>query len=114
MENKIALIIVIVNSGYSEKVMEVAKAHGAKGGTIFNAAGSASLEVEKLYGITINPEKEVILILVSVDLTNKLLKAFYENVGSSSPAQGIAFTLPVDEATSNLVNQYKEKRKTTN
>lgn len=109
MVNKMVLIMVIVNSGYSEKVMDLAKAAGAKGGTIFNASGSASVDAEKLYGITINPDKEVVMILVSNSITNDLLNILYDGVGTNSEAQGIAFSLPVDETTSNLTNQYKKK-----
>lgn len=109
MANKMVLIMVIVNSGYSEKVMDLAKTCGAKGGTIFNASGSVSVDAEKLYGISINPDKEVVMILVSNTLTNDLLNTLYDQVGMNSEAQGIAFSLPVDETTSNLTNQYKKK-----
>lgn len=108
MENKIVLVISIVNSGYSEKVMEIGKNIGVRGGTIFNAAGSVGVDAEKLYGISINPEKEIVLILVSKEIADQLLKALYENLGSDSPAQGIAFTLPVDESSTNIQNQYKK------
>lgn len=110
MENKIQLMLVITNAGYSEEVMKIAKTIGARGGTIFNAVGSASIAAEKLYGININPEKEVTMILVSKDLTKNLLSALYDGVGSDTLAQGIAFTLPVEEATSNLIKQYSETK----
>lgn len=109
MANNLSLVMTILNSGYTDKAMEVAKSVGARGGTIFNAVGSAGVNAEKLYGITINPEKDVIMILVSNEITNTLLKALYENVGPNSDAQGIAFALPVDETTNNLQKQYKNK-----
>lgn len=105
MENKIVLVMSIVNSGYSEKVMDLARQLGARGGTILNASGSASIGAEKLYGISINPEKEIVMILVSNTIAKNLLNILYQEVGSNSEAQGIAFTLPVDEATSNLTQQ---------
>ncbi len=109
MENNISLIIAIVNSGYSEKLMEVALVKGARGGTIFNATGSAGSKVEVLYGITINPDKEVAMIIVPKTIANKILQAIYEELGPKTEAQGIAFTLPVDEVTSNLNTQYVKK-----
>lgn len=45
---------------------------------------------------------------MSQEIADQLLKALYENLGSNSPAQGIAFTLPVDESSTNIQNQYKK------
>ena len=58
------LIYTIVNQGYSDVVMQVAKENGARGGTIYLANGTGGKEFEKFYGIEISPEKEVILIIV--------------------------------------------------
>lgn len=107
MENNIVLVMSIVNSGYSDKVMDIARKLGARGGTILNASGSATVGAEKLYGLAINPEKEIVMILVSNEIANDLLNLLYKEVGSDSEAQGIAFTLPVEEATSNLAKQIK-------
>ena len=111
MENRIVLVMSIVNNGFSDKVMDIARKLGARGGTILNASGSASVDAEKLYGITINPEKEVVMILVSNDIVKDLLNLLYQEIGSDTEAQGIAFTLPVDEATSNLTKQIKKEKK---
>ena len=111
MENRIVLVMSIVNNGFSDKVMDIARKLGARGGTILNASGSASVDAENLYGITINPEKEVVMILVSNDIVKDLLNLLYQEVGSDTEAQGIAFTLPVDEATSNLTKQIKKEKK---
>lgn len=111
MENKIVLVLSIVNSGYSDKVMDLARKLGARGGTILNASGSASIGAEKLYGITINPEKEVVMILISNEIVKDLLNLLYQELGSDTEAQGIAFTLPVDEATSNLTKQINKEKK---
>ena len=64
MEYKYEAIFCIVNSGYSETVMDVAKALGAGGGTVINARGTANKEAETFFHITIEPEKEIVMILV--------------------------------------------------
>ena len=51
------------------------------------------------------------MILVSNDIVKDLLNLLYQEVGSDTEAQGIAFTLPVDEATSNLTKQIKKEKK---
>ena len=90
-------IFCIVNSGYSEAVMDAAKKLGARGGTIMNARGTANKEAEKFFNITIQPEKEILMILVPSALKEDILHALYKQVGLDTPGQGIAFALPVDD-----------------
>ena len=89
-------IFCIVNSGYSEQVMDTAKKFGARGGTVLDARGTASKEAETFFGVTVEPEKEIVMILVPAKCKDKILEALYEEVGLSTAGQGIAFSLPVD------------------
>ena len=97
MSNLYETIICIVNAGFSDTVMSVARECGAKGGTIIHARGSAREDAEAKFGITIEPEKEIVLILVKKEIKDAILHAIYKNVGLNSPGQGIAFSLPVDD-----------------
>ena len=90
------VIFCIVNSGYGEAVMDAARTVGARGGTIINARGTASLDAEKIFGITVQPEKEIVMILVPSELKDDILHAIYKEAGLDSAGQGIAFALPVD------------------
>lgn len=92
------LVLVIVNDGYSDQVMEVAKENGVRGGTIINALGTASEEAQKLFNIVIQPKKEVVLMVIDKSIKNNLLHVLYQKIGLKTPGQGIAFTLPIDEA----------------
>lgn len=89
-------IVCIVNAGYSDAVMDAAKELGARGGTVVHARGTASQEAEKFFQITIQPDKEVVLILVPAEIKDDILHALYRAVGLKTPGQGIAFSLPVD------------------
>ena len=89
-------IICIVNSGYSETVMEAAREAGAGGGTVINARGTATKDAEKFFGITVHPEKEMVMILVDSEKRDGVLHALYKKVGLETKGQGIAFALPVD------------------
>jgi nitrogen regulatory protein PII len=89
-------IICIVNAGFSEAVMDAARELGARGGTVVHARGTANLEAEKFFGITVQPEKEMVLILVPSEIKEDILHALYRTVGLKTPGQGIAFSLPVD------------------
>ena len=90
------VILCIVNSGFSEAVMDAARELGARGGTVIRGRGTANAEAERLYGIAIQPEKEIVMILVDSAIKNDILHALYKAVGLNTPGQGIAFTLPVE------------------
>ena len=98
MEFKHEVIFCVVNAGFSDAVMDAAKEFGARGGTVIHARGTANSEAEKLYQITVQPEKEIVMILVSTDIKNDILHALYRAVGLNTPGQGIAFSMPVDAA----------------
>ena len=87
----------IINDGFSDLAMQTAKACGATGGTILNARGTASKDAEKFFNVTIQPEKEIVMILAKNDVVDAILKGLYSAVGTATEAQGIAFSLPVDE-----------------
>lgn len=97
MENGFKCILAIVNNGFSEVAMDAAKACGAKGGTILHGRGTISKDAEKFFNISIQPEKEIVMILAPNNLIDGILKGLYDAVGTSTPARGIAFALPVDE-----------------
>ncbi|MDE7162039.1 MAG: P-II family nitrogen regulator [Anaeroplasmataceae bacterium] len=97
MEGKFEVIFCIVDAGFSDSVMSAARECGARGGTVLNARGTAREDAEKLFNISIQPEKEIVLILVNDEIKDDILHAIYKNVGLNTPAQGIAFSLPVDE-----------------
>ena len=111
MSNKFELIVCIVNAGFSQNVMEAARAAGARGGTIVRGRGSANPEAEEFFNITIQPDKEIVLILVPRNVKDTILKAVYKNSGLPTEGQGIAFTLPVERTT--LVKQDLEESKST-
>ena len=91
------VIMCIVNSGFSEAVMDAAKEFGARGGTVIRARGTANAEAESMYGIAIQPEKEIVMILVESSIKSDILHALYKAVGLKTPGQGIAFSMPVDD-----------------
>ena len=90
------VIFCIVNAGFSDEVMDAAREFGARGGTVIRARGTANAEAEKLYNIAIQPEKEIVMILIESKFKNDILHALYKAAGLNTPGQGIAFTMPVD------------------
>lgn len=96
-DKKYELIVCIVNKGFNEHVMVTAKNCGAKGGTVINARGTAKEEVAKRFDYIVTPEKEIVLLVVPVEIKDDLLHALYKEVGFATPGQGIVFSVPVDE-----------------
>ena len=114
MVYKHEVIFCIVNAGFSDAVMDAAKEFGARGGTVIHARGTASIEAEKLFGITVQPEKEIVMILVPNEIKNDILHALYRAVGLNTPGQGIAFSMPVDAAVGLSDGAKTEKSKKNN
>ena len=96
MSEKYQVIVCIVNNGFADEAMDAARAVGVKGGTVMSARGTANPEAEKAFHIQIQPEKEMIMILVCEDIKEDVLRALYRSVGTHTPAHGIAFAMPVD------------------
>lgn len=95
--NNHEVIFAIVNSGYAEEVMDVARDNGARGGTILNARGVAGQEAAAFFGITLHAEKEILMIVVDKAIRDDILNAIYKQMGMAKKAQGIAFSLPVSD-----------------
>ncbi len=92
------LIMCIVNTGFSDTVMSAAKEKGARGGTVLHARGTANKEAEEIFHITIQPDKEIVMILVPSEIRDDVLHAVYQAAGLKTAGQGISFSLPVTHA----------------
>ncbi|MGI6413724.1 MAG: P-II family nitrogen regulator [Syntrophomonadaceae bacterium] len=91
-------IFTVVEKGMAELVLEAANAAGSRGATVFNARGSGIHENIKLFGMTIEPEKEVVLILTESNLTEPIVSAIRSHLKIDDPGKGIIFVLNVNEA----------------
>lgn len=98
MNNENELILCIVNAGFSDAVMDAAHQYGAKGGTVISARGTANKEAEAFFRITIQPEKEIVMLVVPHSIRDDIMHALYHAVGLNTPGHGIAFSLPVEDA----------------
>lgn len=95
--NKHEVIFVIVNSGYADEVMDVAREKGVRGGTILNARGVIREDAAAFFGITLHADKEILMMVVDKDIRDDVLNAIYKEMDMSKKAKGIAFSLPVTD-----------------
>lgn len=91
------LILAIVERGHSDEVMDAAKSARASGGTVLKGRGTGFKEAEKFFGITIQPEKEIVLILTPSELRPGIMEAISTKAGLQSRARTIMFSLPVND-----------------
>ena len=92
-KTKFEVIFCIVNAGYSEMVMDAAREAGVRGGTVIRGMGTANKEAEEKFHIYVQPEKEIVMILVAQKIKDKVLHAIYKAVGLNTAGQGIAFSV---------------------
>ena len=97
MENEYSAIMAIVNQGFSEEVMNAARPMGASGGTVFHSRRIGSEEAMKFWNISIQQEREVVLILAKKEDKKAIMQAINKACGMQSEANGIVLSLPVDE-----------------
>jgi hypothetical protein len=98
-EKKHDLIVIVVNQGFSDELMAVAKDAGATGGTIVNARGLVHKGPVKFFGISVQDEKEIITILATREKKVAIMHAVSKAFGVSSKAKGIVFSLPAENVT---------------
>ena len=106
--NNHEVIFAIVNAGYAEDVMDIARDLGVRGGTILHARGGAGEDAAAFFGITLHAEKEILMMVVEKELRDDVLNAIYKRMGMAKKAQGIAFSLPVSDVAG-LVQQEEKK-----
>ncbi|NLG26032.1 MAG: P-II family nitrogen regulator [Clostridiales bacterium] len=90
------LIVTVVNRGFADLAVDAARAEGARGGTILHARGAGANDAGRFFGVSIQPEREVVLILVPGEIKQRVMRAISEHAGQHTGGHGIAFSLPVD------------------
>ncbi len=95
-ENAYSMIMAIVNQGFSEEVMNAARPMGASGGTVFHSRRIGNEEAMKFWKISVQEEREVVLILAQKEDKLAIMQEIGKQCGMKSKAQGIVMSLPVD------------------
>ena len=103
------VIFAIVNAGYAEDAMDVAREQGVRGGTIISGRGVARESEAAFFGISIHAEKEILMMVVEKEIRDQVLHAMYKQMGMQKKAQGIVFALPVSDVAG-LVKHSEEPK----
>lgn len=95
-QNPYELIFTIVNRGHADEVVTAARAAGAEGSTILNARGTGIHENVSFLGISIEPEKEIVLTLIRKEIAESVMQSILKAADLNAPGKGIAFALGVE------------------
>ena len=91
------LIMVIMNEGYSDTVMDAARSAGAGGGTVLHAKGTGRARAQKFFGVSLADEKDVVYIVAHADEKAAIMQAIADNAGPGTRAGAICFSLPISQ-----------------
>ncbi len=101
------LIVSIVRKGWGDTVLEATMKAGAHGGTVLFGRGIGRNEQQRVFGIQIEPEKEIVLSLVPTDIKDRILAEIVRAADLTAPGHGLAFVMPVEQVAGivHLVDQ---------
>lgn len=94
------MIIAFVDNSETEEVMKAARDAGATGTTVISNARGEGLERSKTFlGLTLETQRDVLLMLVEEHLSRRILEEI-NRVGrfDEKPGTGIAFQIDVEDA----------------
>lgn len=92
------LIVISVNEGYSEDVMQAARKAGATGGTVIKGRLADIDQFAEFENVSADEEREILLILAPHAASQRIMESVNSGFGLSSQANGIIFALPTEKA----------------
>lgn len=116
LPNGFKLIFTIVKKGLGHKVVKAAKKAGAEGSTILLGSGTAPPGTFTFWGVELEPEKEVVLIMVPEEGKEQVFKSIRRIAKLHVAGTGISFIIDVAEVAgcvhlSNGVTKFTSKEK---
>jgi len=108
---KLNLIVAMVKTTETDRIVDAAKASGGTGATIIPARGTGIHEAKTFFGLTLEAQTDVVLFLLEEGLVDSVLKAIYEAGRFKEPGTGIAFVVDVERAVGlqSQIKYFKEK-----
>ena len=92
------LIVISVNEGFSEDVMQIARKAGATGGTVIKGRLADVDQFAEFIDAKVDGEREMLCILAPSKLSKQIMEQVNGEFGLTSPANGIIFALPAEKA----------------
>ena len=97
-EHKYSLVMITVERGYAEQVMETAKKAGASGGTIIRGRLAGIEMLEEFVQGEIEEERDIILIMAPFKISTQIMEQVNHTFGLRTKAKGIFCSVPIEKA----------------
>jgi len=94
------LIIALTEDTITDKIVDAAKQKGATGSTVITSAKGEGIKASKtFFGLSLETQRDVVLLLVEEHLCREILETIAEaGEFDANPGSGIAFSIDVDDA----------------
>ena len=90
------LILASVKADITDRIVDAAKESGATGATIIPGRGTGIKEAKTFFGLSLETQTDIILLLVEEHLITKILDVIKKAGEFHKPGTGIAFVMPVE------------------
>lgn len=108
--NPYSCIMAIVDKGLARECVRAARAAGARGGTLLHGTG-AGVFANFYYPLTIEPQKEILMIITPKQKTSAIKKSILDRIGLDLPTGSLVFSLPVSHTSGLSENRSSERQK---
>jgi nitrogen regulatory protein P-II 1 len=98
IKGKANLITCVVQRGRANDVAKAAMQAGASGATVFTARGMGVGEIAGALGFPIVPQKEVIMIVASEQITSKIFEVVRMTAELDTLGMGIGYVVPIGQS----------------
>lgn len=92
-----SMILITCNRGSSGEIMETAKKAGARGGTVLRARWSGAEDLEQSYGLTLTPEREILIIVVPTQIRNAVMESVNVEHSLRSQSEAVVCSLAIEQ-----------------
>ena len=96
MEQKSSLILVAMNQGFTDVVMDTARKAGARGGTAVRGRWVGEENFAPLQGVARQGEKDILAIVVPRELRGPVMEAINRDHGLQSDAGALVLSMGID------------------
>jgi len=92
-------IFTVVDLGLGQDVVDAATTAGSRGATIIHGRGSGIHEHSMFFSMNIEPEKEIVMILIETEKVENVIEAIKDKINIDEPGKGILFSIDVNRTT---------------
>jgi nitrogen regulatory protein P-II 1 len=105
------LILASVKADITDDIVDAAKDAGATGATIIPGRGTGISEAKTFFGLSLEAQTDIIMLLVEEHVVTKILKTIQETGEFHKPGTGIAFVVPVEHVVGleSQIEKFKEE-----